>query len=89
MLVYQDLTSYATQTAGTFVVTGNVDVSAGLTIELNPSVFTNPGVWTLMSWGGTLTGSEADVSLVAGTGLTLNVPARPYREGNTFKAVLS
>jgi hypothetical protein len=72
---------------GTLEVVGNVDVSEGLELELSASVFTSTGVWTLMTWTGTLTGSASNVTLVNST--AFSCPANPYQDGNSFKVVLS
>jgi hypothetical protein len=72
---------------GTLEVVGNVDVSEGLELELSASVFTSTGVWTLMTWTGTLTGSASNVTLVNST--AFGCPANPYQDGNSFKVVLS
>jgi hypothetical protein len=88
-LIYEDLTFTTYKSGGTLQVTGNVDVSSGLEIELSALVFNARGVWTLITWSGSLTGSAANVTLVAGTGMTLNVPSRPFLDGNSFKVVLS
>jgi hypothetical protein len=71
---------------GTFEVTGNINISAGLTIELNPSVFNGAGLWTLITWTGTLTGTTSNITIVNNTSYT----AGPvYMEGNAFKIALS
>jgi len=72
---------------GTLEVVGNVDVSEGLELELSASVFTSTGVWTLMTWTGTLTGSASNVTLVNST--AFSCPPNPYQDGNSFKVVLS
>lgn len=72
---------------GTLEVVGNVDVSEGLELELSASVFTSTGVWTLLTWTGTLTGSAANVTLINSTAFIC--PANPYQDGNSFKVVLS
>ena len=86
-LIYQDLTSLTYRLGGTLEVAGNVNVSGGLELELTASKFTSRGVWTLMTWTGTLTGSAADVTLVNST--SFSCPSRPYQDGNSFKVVLS
>ena len=72
---------------GTLEVVGNVDVSEGLELELSASVFTSTGVWTLLTWTGTLTGSASNVTLVNST--AFSCLANPYQDGNSFKVVLS
>jgi len=72
---------------GTLEVVGNVDVSEGLELELSASVFTATGVWTLLTWTGTLTGSAANVTLINST--AFSCPANPYQDGNAFKVALS
>ena len=72
---------------GTLEVVGNVDVLEGLELELRSTPFNAPGVWTLMTWTGTLTGSASNVTLVNST--AFSCPANPYQDGNSFKVVLS
>ena len=72
---------------GTLEVVGNVDVSEGLELELSASVFTSRGVWTLLTWTGTLTGSAANVTLINSTAFSCS--ANPYQDGNAFKVALS
>ena len=86
-LIYQDLTAQNYKLGGTLEVQGNVDVTGGLELELSASVFTSRGVWTLMTWTGTLIGSAADVTLINST--AFSCPSRPYQDGNSFKVVLS
>jgi len=71
---------------GTFEVTGNINISSGLTIELNPSVFNSSGIWTLVTWTGTLTGTASNITIVNNTGRTAGTV---YVDGNAFKIVLS
>ena len=71
---------------GTFEVTGNINISSGLTIELNPSVFNSSGIWTLVTWTGTLTGTAANITIVNNTGRTAG---SVYLDGNAFKITLS
>lgn len=75
-----------TKIGGTFEVTGNINISGGLTIELNPSVFNSRGIWTLITWTGTLTGTTSNITLVNNTGF---IASAVYQEGNTFKISLS
>jgi len=71
---------------GTFEVTGNINISSGLTIELNSSVFNSAGIWTLVTWTGTLTGTVANITIVNNTSYTAGYI---YADGNAFKIVLS
>lgn len=76
------LSSITAKSGGTIQITGNVDVSGGLVVELNPSVFTSTGTWTLMTWTGSLTGTAANVSFVNNTSYgARNV----VQVGNSFK----
>jgi hypothetical protein len=71
---------------GTFEVTGNINISSGLTIELNPSVFNSSGIWTLVTWTGALTGTASNITIVNNTGRTAGAV---YLDGNSFKITLS
>ena len=71
---------------GTFEVTGNINISSGLTIELNPSVFNNSGIWTLVTWTGTLTGGVSNITIVNNTG---RAAGAVYADGNAFKIPLN
>lgn len=72
---------------GTLEVVGDVDVSEGLELELRSTPFNAKGVWTLMTWTGTLTGSASNVTLINST--AFSCPANPYQDGNSFKVALS
>jgi hypothetical protein len=87
LLKIQRYAALATNLGGTLEVVGDVDVSEGLELELTSSVFTSTGVWTLMTWTGTLTGSAANVTLINST--AFSCAANPYQDGNSFKVVLS
>lgn len=87
MLVYQSDSLQPARSGGTYAVTGNADVSSGLELELKSSVFNAPGIWTVMTWTGTLTGTVQNVALVNSTGLS--APACPYLDGKSFKVCLS
>lgn len=71
---------------GTFEVTGNININSGITIELNPSVFNDTGIWTLVTWTGTLTGTAANITIVNNTYYTASAV---YLDGNAFKITLS
>jgi hypothetical protein len=86
-LIYQDIGFTNYKVGGTLEVQGNVDVSSGLELELATTPFNARGLWTLMTWTGTLTGSAANVTLVNST--SFNCPAHPYQDGNSFKVVLT
>ena len=76
------------QIGGTFEVTGNINISSGLIIQLNASIFNAAGVWTLVTWTVTLTGTAANITIDSSglIGLTAGVV---YQEGNAFKILLS
>jgi hypothetical protein len=86
-LIYEDLTFTTYKLGGTLDISGNINVSGGLQLELKSTPFNAPGIWTLVTWTGTLTGSAANVTLFNSTGL--NCPSNPYQDGNSFKVVLS
>lgn len=86
-LIYQDLTSQNYKLGGTLEVDTDVNTTGGLELEMPTSIFNAAGVWTLMTWTGTLTGSAAQVDLIYSG--SLNCPAHPYQDGNSFKVVLS
>jgi hypothetical protein len=88
MLVYQSDGLQPARSGGTYAVTGNADVSSGLDIELKPTPFNKPGIWTVMTWTGTLTGTAQNVNIINST-TSLNAPLHPYQDGNSFKVVLS
>lgn len=86
-LIYEDLTFSTYKLGGTLEIPGDANVSEGLELELRPTPFNAPGIWTLVTWTGTLIGSAADVTLINSTALTC--PAHPYQDGKSFKVVLS
>lgn len=74
------------RTGGTYEVVGDLDVSAGLVIELRSSIFNQTGIWTLVTWTGSLTGSIGNVTIDNQTGLT---DSAPYVDGKSIKIQLS
>ena len=73
---------------GTFESETDVDVSAGnFVIELRNPPFNAPGVWTLLTWTGTLTGTANDVTIENYSGFA--APLHPYLDGKAFKIVLT
>jgi hypothetical protein len=74
------------QIGGTLEVTGNININSGLVIELNTSVFNAAGVWTLITWTGSLTGSATNITIANNTSFTAGAV---YQEGSAFKILLS
>jgi len=73
------------QTGGTFVVTGPLDVTAGLVVEMRDPPFTAAGVWTIITFG-SLVGTVGNITIDNQTGFTAGTP---YLDGNAVKVVLS
>lgn len=74
------------RTGGTYEVVGDLNVSAGLIIELRSNIFNQAGAWTLVTWTGNLTGTIGNVTIDNQTGLTVS---NLYIEGKSIKVVLS
>ena len=74
------------RTGGTYEVVGDFDVSTGLIIELRSSIFNQVGIWTLVTWTGSLTGSIGNITIDNQTGLTASAP---YVDGKSIKIQLS
>lgn len=73
------------QTGGTFVVTGQLDVTAGLTVEMRNPPFTAAGTWTIITFG-SLVGTVGNIAIDNQTGFTAGAP---YIDGSSIKIALS
>lgn len=65
---------------GTIVVSGTLDISAGVEVELNNPPFNATGTWTLFTFG-TLVGSAGNITLVNNTAFT---PSNLRVDGNSI-----
>lgn len=53
--------------SGTIAVSGTLDVSSGVTVEMRNPPFSSAGTWTLFTFG-TLVGSVSNITIVNLTG---------------------
>jgi hypothetical protein len=73
------------QVGGTISAT-TLDLTNQLTFQLQPSVYTAAGTWTLVNFT-TLIGSPLNIAITNNSGLLLTT--LPYQSGNSIKIVLS
>lgn len=75
---------------GTQYVTGNLNISAGAIVEIDPTVFTIPGTYTIFTYG-TLTGSAATnlTADLTGTSFTTAVFADTGPSNGSITVTLS
>jgi hypothetical protein len=77
---------YATSnTSGTIAVTGTLDISSGVIVELRNPPFNQTGVWTLFTFG-SLVGSVSNITIDNQTTFTSGAP---YLSGDGLSILIT